>query len=323
MKRPSKADRPRAWEDPNSEGRSEVQHQLIYDLFVSTPLISTMFLLVDKESGSVPLLTALLQHAVNRADTDFALAVVTRCLPHVGLLCTRVLGSPRLRPREPLGALRVEATQILAALAVLSPDRLLPLVKPVVWKALSEWFFLYRCNHIFQAACSKLWVQIIRFGSPELQHLIFVKGHLLRGLCHAVLGEGSCGDRWHDLLQNVEPDGRSGRIEKSQVPQQRPRHPGGLGSMVPVVRALSELEDSFKESKAPIRQPLAEKQVHEVPMDRKVKACAKPLLVQLLSATSLWPQVLKALPPAPPLGDVVAPFQQVPRKPATTVGFDI
>eukprot|EP00439_Symbiodinium_sp_Y106_P024141 s272_g2.t4 len=323
MKRPSKADRPRAWEDPNSEGRSEVQHQLIYDLFVSTPLISTMFLLVDKESGSVPLLTALLQHAVNRADTDFALAVVTRCLPHVSLLCTRVLGSPRLRPREPLGALRVEATQILAALAVLSPDRLLPLVKPAVWKALSEWFFLYRCNHIFQAACSKLWVQIIRFGSPELQHLIFVKGHLLRGLCHAVLGEGSCGDRWHDLLQNVEPDGRSGRIEKSQVPQQRPRHPGGLGSMVPVVRALSELEDSFKESKAPIRQPLAEKQVHEVPMDRKVKACAKPLLVQLLSATSLWPQVLKALPPAPPLGDVVAPFQQVPRKPATTVGFDI
>ncbi|CAE7759534.1 unnamed protein product, partial [Symbiodinium sp. CCMP2456] len=62
MKRPSKADRPRAWEEPNSEGRSEVQHQLIYDLFVSTPLISTMFLLVDKESGSVPLLTALLQH---------------------------------------------------------------------------------------------------------------------------------------------------------------------------------------------------------------------------------------------------------------------
>ncbi|CAE7020418.1 unnamed protein product, partial [Symbiodinium sp. KB8] len=41
MKRPSRADRPRAWEDPNSEGRSEVQHQLIYDLFVSTPLIST------------------------------------------------------------------------------------------------------------------------------------------------------------------------------------------------------------------------------------------------------------------------------------------
>merc|ERR1712060_490736 len=100
---------------------------------------------------------------------------------------------------EPLGSLRVVAVQILATLCDYAPQRILPLIKSAVWEILVNWFLVYRCNHIFEAACSRLWIAVVHHGNVRLQHLIFVKLRLLNGVCDAVLAEGSCGDCWHEL----------------------------------------------------------------------------------------------------------------------------
>lgn len=160
--------------------------------------------------------------------------------------------------QQPLGALRVVAVQILVALCDLAPERTLPVVKPTVWALLAEWFLVHRCNHIFQAACGRLWIAVVQHGGAQLQHLVLMKHRLLAGLCDAVLSEGACGERWHELRTvrhvptPVAPGdakcaadassralGRDGqRAEKAQVATCRNRHPGGLGGIVPVLMAL-------------------------------------------------------------------------------------
>ena len=83
-----------------------------------------------------------------------------------------------------------------------------------VWAALARWFFVYRCNHIFQAACGKLWVQVIRHGSVQLQQHIFQHLRLFSSLCDAILTEGLCGDRWHEVKPRARYE--DGRVEKQQ-----------------------------------------------------------------------------------------------------------
>jgi len=280
-----------------------VRWQLFQIIFVETPLVSKLFKLLRPGQGqfeAATLLQALLQHVGNPRRCwsppgafDGALAspsAVEQLIPHylahidaLGDLLTRnapVCGAPppggsqkscrELRlsgytVREPLGAFRVTAVQILTAFSELAPERVLHRVKPAVWQLLARWFLTYRCNHIFQAACSRLWILLVRKGSPDLQHLVFVKSGLLAGLCDAVLEEGSCGDRWHDIRAvRGEPTsavvgGSSGkgakgagesaatvgtRVEKVQVTTCRRRNPGGLGSFIPVLRAIESRADS-------------------------------------------------------------------------------
>ncbi|CAE8709055.1 unnamed protein product [Polarella glacialis] len=213
----------------------------------------------------------------------------------------------------------------------LEPERVLPLIKPTVWSMLVRWFFTYRCNHIFQAACGRLWITVINHGSMQLQQLVLVKCRLLVGLCDAVLAEGACGDRWHESRRVVRRDTDGGdkgnRAEKKQVAVCRARHPGGLGGIVPVIMALADQESGVLTADqvqslqvaaaSPARQPLAERTVVpqvQAPLLSKsgVKVSAPPVqsaqkthghsafVPKLLKSTSLWPQVLQAVRVAPP-----------------------
>lgn len=216
--------------------------------------------------------------------------------------------------QEPLGALRVEVVQILSALSRLAPERFLPLVKPQVWSALAKWFFIYRCNHIFQAACGKLWVEVIHFGSPQLQYNIFMHLRLFSGLCDAVLTEGTNPrDRWHDLARKANCV--SDRVEKREVTTCRSRHPGGLGTIVQVLRALADAVEATPAE----RRPLAEKVSAKI--DTKPEESKKTFLKKMVSASTLWPQVLKALPPRSPAAPsrIVA----VPAARTNSAPFDI
>ncbi|CAJ1332485.1 unnamed protein product, partial [Effrenium voratum] len=127
-----------------------------------------------------------------------------------------------------------------------------------------------------QATCGKLWIQVLRSGSPQLQDQIFVQLKLLQGLCHAIL-----------------EDQRSPKA----------RHPGGVGTIVQVLQVLAECT----QERAPLaerppkgRPPLGEKMLQEAPevLDKE-KAAEENFLKKLVSSSSLWPQVLAALPPPP------------------------
>lgn len=278
-------------EEAEAEQRAEGRLQLLQILFVDNALIPNLFKLLAHSTAqfeSASLLHALLQHLLNPRrcpGSELTEPLITQYLPHIDLLGSLLLrcaqprsGGPLRRPheqqrvsrrqvrlnaytvREPLGPLRVAAVQILVAVCELAPERAFPLVKPAVWGLLVQWFLLHRCNHIFQAACGRLWILLVHHGSARLQHLVLVKFRLLSGLCDAVLAEGACGDRWHELRAVRGPGGgacdagiggldadsqpsstRTGaRTEKSLVAVCRNRHPGGLGGIVPVVVALAE-----------------------------------------------------------------------------------
>jgi len=266
-------------EEAEAEQRAEVRLQLLQTLFVDTAMISHLFKLLPSPTAqfeSATLLHAVLQNLLDsRCCFSSALTepLLSQYLPHIEVLGTllmrvalsRAEGSLR-RPheqqrgprrevrlnaykvREPLGPLRVAAVQILAALCDLAPGQVLPLVKPAVWGLLAQWFLSHRCNHIFQAACGRLWISVVQHGSVSLQHLVLVKLHLLGGLCDAVLAEGSCGDRWQELraeqrgLGSVTSSGGGAgpRAEKARVAVRKIRHPGGLGGIVPVLVALAD-----------------------------------------------------------------------------------
>lgn len=175
-----------------------------------------------------------------------------------------------------LGAFRVAVLQILVALSELAPEKTLPLIKPPVWEFLASGFLAHRRNHIFQAICRRLWMVVIAHGGPKLQHRVFVKHRLLVGICEAVLAEGACGDCWHemrlvrrlqqtscsddDAAAGAHGDGTSApqlrrRSEKTQVSVRVHRHPGGLGGMVPVLRALAEHADQLPATLPQEQQP--------------------------------------------------------------------
>eukprot|EP00435_Cladocopium_sp_Y103_P063703 s168_g25.t1 len=328
-------------EDWESQERAKVQVLLLKDFFIDVPLVSTLCLLTgNSEFESASLLNSLLQHAlqIHGSRPDVVEALAGQCLQHLDAVSS-ALGLHLLKMRsgrevpmgegkgealrlsgyvvqEPLGALRVEVVQIISVLSRLVPKRLLPLVKPAVWNALAKWFFMYRCNHIFQAACSKLWVQVIRYGSPELQYQIFMNLRLFAGLCDAILTEGTCGDRWHNLAPETRCDSQR-RVEKRQVTTCQARHPGGLGAIVQVVRALA---DTVEKSQAPAsRRPLAELPQTQVLASKDIKIQeVQGFLKKMVSASNLWPQVLKALPPPATAVKIVA--KAVPR---STGAFDI
>eukprot|EP00930_Biecheleria_cincta_P042209 TRINITY_DN29030_c0_g1_i2.p1 TRINITY_DN29030_c0_g1~~TRINITY_DN29030_c0_g1_i2.p1 ORF type:complete len:874 (-),score=144.22 TRINITY_DN29030_c0_g1_i2:37-2328(-) len=360
-------------QDPDTEARVEAQSQLLQELFVDTPLVSHLFKLLRQgaaEFESAALLHALMQHVLHPrrclAADDLVEPVLARCLANVdciGQLLVRSSGSPREELRgcggasgsrrtggrraalpvelrlsgntvqEPLGSLRVVLVQVLAALSDLAPDGFLPLVKPAVWSLLARWFFAHRCNHIFQAACGRLWIAVINHGSPQLQHLVFAKLRLLVGLCETVLAEGACGDRWHESRLVVASAPRPGRcethIEKNQVMTCKARHPGGLGSIVPVILALAEQDRAAAASAAappaaprkvppalpaPQRAPLAERSAASpqvaggaptaamlggTKFSQPAAAAQVPYVAKLLAATSVWPQVLRAVQEPP------------------------
>mmetsp|Transcript_19928 Transcript_19928/g.37504 ORF Transcript_19928/g.37504 Transcript_19928/m.37504 type:complete len:952 (+) Transcript_19928:71-2926(+) len=223
--------------------------------------------------------------------------------------------------REPLGALRVSAVQILAALCDVSPERTLIAVKPQVWELLVRWFLVYRCNHIFQAACGRLFVASVQHGSVRLQHLIFAKLRLISGICDIVLAEGACGDRWQELRPRVSRAGAASpreaehRVEKAQVALNHKRHPGGLGGIVPVVVALDHalqgtepLSELIMVRPKPgdagaggARQPLAPRTVPQpaqalaVDEISKLAAPSACYMAKLLAGTAEWPQVVGAI----------------------------
>lgn len=313
-------------EDWESQERAKVQVLLLKDFFIDVPLVSTLCPLTGSEFESASLLNSLLQHAlqIHGSRPDVVEALANQCLQHLdavfSALGVHLLmsegGREALRlsgyvVQEPLGALRVEVVQIISVLSRLVPERLLPLVKPAVWNALAKWFFMYRCNHIFQAACSKLWVQVIRYGSPELQYQIFMKLRLFAGLCDAILTEGTCGDRWHNLAPETRCDSR--RVEKRQVTTCQAKHPGGLGAIVLVVRALADAVEKSQAVPA-VRRPLAERTQTQVLASKEIKVQeVQGFLKKMVSASNLWPQVLKALPPPATAVKIVAKAVQVPR----------
>lgn len=281
----------RSRQQPGEEGIEllvEVRWQLLEAIFIDTPLVSHLFRLLRNGAAqfeSAKLLHSLLQHALNPRGSRGKLAesVVSQYLPHVDTLGSLLLRNapktardPRrpLEPQrrlgrelrlnaytvlEPLGTLRVVAVQILSALGDLAPERALSLVKPAVWGLLVQWFLLHRCNHIFQAACGRLWIAVVNHGGTRVQHLAFVKLRLFSGLCDAVLAEGACGDRWHEVrsvrggdLAGTEPAGAGARAEKAQVSVCRNRHPGGLGGFVPVLTALASRGGGGSQNQAPL-----------------------------------------------------------------------
>lgn len=320
-------------EDWESQERAKVQVLLLKDFFIEVPLVSTLCLLTGSEFESASLLNSLLQHAlqIHGSRPDVVEALAGQCLQHLDAVFS-ALGLHLLKMRsgrevamgegrealrlsgyvvqEPLGALRVEVVQIISVLSRLVPERLLPLVKPAVWNALAKWFFMYRCNHIFQAACSKLWVQVIRYGSPELQYQIFMNLRLFAGLCDAILTEGTCGDRWHNLAPETRCDSQR-RVEKRQVTTCQAKHPGGLGAIVLVVRALADAVEKSQAVPA-LRRPLAELPQTQVLASKDIKVQeVQGFLKKMVSASNLWPQVLKALPPPATAVKIVA--KAVPR----------
>jgi len=314
-------------EDWESQERAKVQVLLLKDFFIDVPLVSSLCLLIGKEFESASLLNSLLQHAlqIQGSQPEVVDALVTQCLQQLDAIFS-ALGLQLLKMRssvtqgrsealrlngyvvqEPLGALRVEVVQIVSVLSRLAPERFLPLVKPAVWSAFAKWFFMYRCNHIFQAACSKLWVQVIRYGSQKLQYHIFINLRLFSGLCDAILTEGTCGDRWHNLTPAADRCGDAQRMEKRQVTTSRARHPGGLGAIVQVVRALADTvakPQVFTERK-PLAEKLPQTQTQVISKETKVQE-QQSFLKKMVSASSLWPQVLKALPPPAKAVKIVA-----------------
>lgn len=260
--------------DPELSCRATMQHQLLYMVFIETPLASHLFGLMRSgvaQFDIASLLFSLLQQALHPSEwfnwgRD---RLHDLYVPHLDAIGKLLLGSgsrgtsrrsrttqtPRDQTQgcrratsERLGALRVLAVQFLAAMCQTKPDKTLALVSPEIWTLLVRWFVTHRCNHIFQGACSQLLVAVVRHGSPDLQHTVFVRSQLLAGICELVL---------------VDAAGVGARQ----------RHPGGLGSVSQVVTVLAEVQQSamdrlrggFAGVEAPPvakqRQPLQERAV--------------------------------------------------------------
>lgn len=269
--------------DPDSELRMGLRLQVLQLIFVESALIQHLFKLLScgvAQFESAALLLALLTHASmpQRCLGSALEPLLGHFLPQIELLsgllqrnagkatkgsnaatggahksaqAKRELRLNAYTVKEPLGALRVAAVQILAALADLAPERALSGIKPQIWTLLVQWFLAHRCNHIFQAACGRLFIAVIQHGNTRLQHLVLVKLKLLSSIFETVLAEGACGDRWHELrpeasAQSLRKSGAraseavaGSRVEKSQVSISRKRHPGGLGGMKLVIEALA------------------------------------------------------------------------------------
>lgn len=261
--------------DEDSEFRTELRLQMLKVVFVESSLVPQLFKLLHcgvTQFESVALLRALLTSVLNPncKFTSLEEPLLAHFLPHVDMLgallrknSLKAAGGPsnrgaRVKKKrelklnaytvlEPLGALPVAVVQILAQLSDLAPERTLAAIKPAVWGFLVQSFFAYRCNHIFQNACQRLFVAVIKHGSTRLQELVLQKQKLLANICEVVLAEGACGDFWHTCSvksaaaagENAPPNDMQGvRMEKSQVSVGRKRHPGGLGGITPVVAAL-------------------------------------------------------------------------------------
>lgn len=289
-------------------------------MFLETSLVAHFFGLLH--AGTAPCETAvflygLLRHAMNPRRCSGAMTepLFALYLPHVQVLNSLLLqGSLSQGPgtrdagklprrlhqarsevrlnaytvKEPLGTLRVVAVQILATLCELAPQRLLPLIKPAVWVILVQWFLTHRCNHIFQAACSRILVALVQHGGSKLQHFVFSRHRLLNGLCDVVLSEGACGDHWHEV-RAVRTDRKGSevgeeRTEKAQVAECRRRHPGGLGSFVPVILALES--QAAEDADVGVQEALASAQ----PSIQQ-----RSFLTSLLTTIQAWPQVLGAV----------------------------
>jgi len=333
--------RPNQIHDEEMKMRVQVQLRILEMIFIDTQMISNLFGLLrlqEAQFETATLLHALLQDTLNPNRVIGALSdrMLTAFLQHtdqIGSILQGVSGNDgetERRPaikhrsshelrlnsytvRNPLGALRVVAVQILAALCDLAPDDALPLITKNIWALLAKWFLTHRCNHIFQAACSRILVTVIKFGKPQLQQLIFKQLHLLGDMCDIVLSEG---DRWHDVHYQSSGSTEVGgaRMEKAQVTIRRRGHPGGLGSIVPV---LSELEAQARASawvqpqsvQSAGRQPLGERTVpqQQVPSKPVAEDICKILpappsqhpppcyIVSLLDATSVWARTLDVL----------------------------
>lgn len=274
--------------------RAEVRWEMFRAIFVETALVPHLFKMIKPgavEFEAATLLHTVLQLMANPPRRYWAPAgsgrapgcglgglgasadamVVQRLLPqflsHIHLLGEFLvqhsqgpLREVRLNGytvQEPLGTLRVLIVQILTTLCSLAPDRALPLLQPDAFGLLAEWFLAHRCNHIFQVACSRLLISVIRHGSSELQHLVLVEHRLFEGLCEAVLEEGTNGDRWRSLQAGrLEGKADSGpeagqHAGEGQVPAWSRRHPGGLGGIVQVLRALVESAAQAPSENAP------------------------------------------------------------------------
>jgi len=358
--------------EQDAEVRAEVRLQLIEALFIESAVIPQLFQLLASgvaEFESAALLRTLLAHATGqqRLLTCLVEPLLSLFLPNVDVLCSILLGSglkrealsaatsrpPLLKKElklnaytvtEPLGAFRVTAVQILAALSDLAAKRTVEALKMPIWTLLVKWFFTHRCNHIFQAACSKLFIAVIQHGSVRLQQQILVKLKLFKGICEIVLAEGAQGDRWesselellpqteqpitleevsngeHDspthLHENAQPKACAGkRVEKSRVVTRQKRHPGGLGSILPILDALINVKREANEEEARVeeakraenasREPLAPRNApQEIEnSDRAVaeeRSVFKPTghtpvyISKMLSNCTNWSQVVDA-----------------------------
>jgi hypothetical protein len=267
--RPKRDEDPTVWAEARleAEGRAEIHLQLLTLLFLETPLISHLFRMLQgrlvepshpllqraalAQFEGAALLELLLEEAANpkRGLHRQASQLFVLCLPHVEVLCTVLLQGAHgasasvsdggRNAGKPIGALRVSVVHILAWLCDLAPelnstDRVLALVSPEVWDALVCWFLQHRCNHIFQAACSRLLIKVAEQGSWQLQHLVFSQCGFVQGICDIVLARGQI---LHEI--KTRPTGLQGGVGKENaVARRRRSHPGGLGSIVPVVAAL-------------------------------------------------------------------------------------
>lgn len=290
---------------------AETRRNLLKLIFVDNNLVAHLFRVLRQGTArwdTVSLLHDILQQALvlPRGCIGSAECVLNQCLPHLEALGTLLLRSvpkagKRRRPREirlnsytvnePLGTLRTTAVHILAAVCDRDPEKALPLVRPSLWFLLVQWFFVYRCNHIFQAACSRLLATAVQKGDTKLQRLILVKFRLLNELCDAVLQEAGSSDPWHELRPRKESKSTPGverRVEKVRVAIRHPKHPGGLGGMVPVLLALR---------------------------DTAHKAEPGSFVAQLVSSTQNWPEVLQAIIVLRPTECATAKPIEVPIRP--------
>jgi len=153
--------------------------------------------------------------------------------------------------QEPLGALRVLTLQILASIADMAPDATFLQMSGDLWKLLVDWFFIHRCNHIFQATCGRLICTALKFGGREEYEAVVLRTHLIPRLCETVLREGACGESWHDVTARrsfVVNSHVEERAEKLQVNVRRRRHPGGLGSIKLVMQTLCEVQENHSQN---------------------------------------------------------------------------
>jgi len=280
------------------EHRAALRLQLLRSLFAETSIVTHLFELLScgaVQCEAAELLHTLLQHVLDRRRglsslSEPLLVQFAASVDSLGNLLLegasgygaqgQDLAGQKAEVRlngykvtEPLGSFRVVVVQILAAIVALGPDRALYLVKPAVWALLVQWFLAHRCNHIFQAACGRLWIAVVDHGGPKLQHLVLVKLCLLSRMCDVVLNE-KMGGNWH------KPQVVRGSIQ----PPTRAKHPGGLGGIMPVLTALARVHREGQ-----LLRPIASGQC-AVPAQRSGDGERKPLAPRAGTQSQAVPQ---------------------------------